>query len=462
MLQNRVWGGRRGHCDDMIGGPRFIFTSADKMKDKSRMASHSRKSGGAKVKMLDAVFKSSGSIEYIGDLSDDARMAGIKVFMEMFKRLVQKNPILKKSLKQLTDRSHTRRSGSQKGGGLFDGEFSQEIRDTEARVKLLREQIADDPRNLVNPQKEFLINDYRDYIKEMKKWRQFHNYVYMFSVPLLAPQFARMLMAFVIHIIAFSASTIPMAGATTYNLFVAFMGHLFSPLNRLTENIFRGAGNRDTESEEPDNSGLCRPGTRPDPSLGCVPIFTPKPAAEEASWRLGVTKIGLDTIDAITFNLQHTLADPLQGFATVAVAAVMLWRIHQLVQYEEDEFRKKLERMKAAQRESVRAMTTMEQTARTAHTAALATLGPAFAQLGNGTALMAIATGIFQTGAPAQQQLLMGAPPQPIPRAVPRLGNAPRGSIVGSPRTHTAALEGLVALGAASRRTRAGSRPPGS
>lgn len=412
--------------------------------------------------MLDAVFKSSGSIEYIGDLSDDARMAGIKVFMEMFKRLVQKNPILKKSLKQLTDRSHTRRSGSQKGGGLFDGEFSQEIRDTEARVKLLREQIADDPRNLVNPQKEFLINDYRDYIKEMKKWRQFHNYVYMFSVPLLAPQFARMLMAFVIHIIAFSASTVPMAGATTYNLFVAFMGHLFSPLNRLTENIFRGAGNRDTESEEPDNSGLCRPGTRPDPSLGCVPIFTPKPAAEEASWRLGVTKIGLDTIDAITFNLQHTLADPLQGFATFAVAAVMLWRIYQLVQYEEDEFRKKLERMKAAQRESVRAMTTMEQTARTAHTAALATLGPAFAQLGNGTALMAIATGIFQTGAPAQQQLLMGAPPQPIPRAVPRLGNAPRGSIVGSPRTHTAALEGLVALGAASRRTRAGSRPPGS
>ena len=442
--------------------PRFIFTSADKMKDNSRMASHSRKSGGAKVKMLDAVFKSSGSIEYIGDLSDEARMAGIKVFVEMFKRLVQKNPILKKGLKQLTDRSRTRRSGSQKGGGLFDGEFSQEIRETEARVKLLREQIADDPRNLVNPQKEFLINDYRDYIKEMKKWRQFHNYVYMLSVPVLAPQFARMLMAFVIHVIAFSASTVPMAGATTYNLVIAFMGHLFSPLNKLTENIFRGAGNRDTGSEEPDSSGLCSPGFRPDPSLGCVRIFTPEAAAEEAPWTLDITRIGMDTIDAITFNLQHTLADPLQGFATVAVAAVMLWRLHQIAQYEDNEFRQKLERMKAAQRESVRAMTTMEQTARTAHTAALATLGPAFAQLGNGTALMAIATGIFQTGAPAQQQLLMGSPALPIPRAVPRLGNAPRGSIVGSPRTHTAALEGLVALGAPSRRTRAGSRPPGS
>jgi len=418
------------------------------------MASHmSRKSGpqGTKLKKLEAVLKSSGSIEYIGDLSDEARMAGIKVFAEMFKRFVQQNPLVKKGLKQLMGRSHTRRS--QKGGGFLDGEFSEEIRDTEGRIKRLRDQLAADPNNLVNPQKEFLIRDYREYIKEMKKWRQFHNYIYMLSVPLLAPQFARMLMAAIIHIIAFSASTVPMAGATTFNLFVAFMGHLFSPLNKLTETIFRGVGNRELSSEEPDdNTGLCRTGFRPDPSLGCVRIFTPQAAAKEPGWTLDVATVGTTVIDAITFNLTQTLAEPLHGIATVAVASAMLWRLHQLAQYEENLFREKLERMKAAQRESVRAMSTLEQTARTAHTTALATLGPAFAQLGNGHALQMIANGIFQTAAPAQQQLM--AAPQPIPRAIGRIEDAPR---FGSPRTESA-LQALMALsGGPSRRVRRGS-----
>ena len=135
----------------------------------------------------------------------------------------------------------------------------------------------------------------------------------------------------------------------------------------------------------------------------------------------------------------------------------MLWRLHQLIQYEENQFREKLERLRAAQRQAVQAMTTLEQNARTAQTAALATLGPAFAQIGNGHALQMIANGIFRTTAPAQQQLLLGATaaPQSIPRAIARIANAPR---VGSHHGEAAALEGLLALSAGpTRRVRRGS-----
>ncbi len=415
----------------------------------------SRKSGssGSKLKKLEAVLQSSGSIEYIGDLSDEQRMAGIKAFAEMFKRFVQKNAVLKKGMKQLTGQSHSRRAGSQRGGGFFDGEFAEEIRDTEARIRRLQEQINADPENLVNPQKEFLIRDYREYIKEMKKWRQFHNYIYMLSIPLLAPQFARMLLALIIHVLAFTAATVPMGGATTYNLFVSFMGHLFSPLNKVTRTLLGGAGNRELTSEEAGDDGLCRPGYRPDLTLGCVKIFTPDAAPAEAGWALDVTKIGHDVIDSVTFNLKQTLAEPLHGIVAVALAAAMLWRLHQLAQYEENLFKEKLERMKNAQRESVRLMSTMEQTARTAHTAAMAAMGPAFAQVGNSHALQLIANGIFRMGAPAQQALLTGSS-LPMSQAVQRIADAPRAT---SPRTQTA-LEGLLALSAGpTRRVRRGS-----
>jgi hypothetical protein len=418
----------------------------------------SRKSGsqGAKLKQLEAVLNSSGTIEYIGDLSDDQRMAGIKVFAEGFKHFVQQNPLLKRGLKELKGRSHTRRSHSQRGGGFFDSEFAEEIRDTEAQNRKLRDEINADPDNLVNPQKVILIRDNREYIKEMKKWRQFHNYVYVLSVPLLAPQFARMLMAVMIHVIAFSASTVPGAGAGLWNGLVAFIGHLFSPINRLTRTVFHGEAQLETEQPD-DNTGLCRPGYRPDPSLGCVQIFTPKAAAADAPWALDVTHIMTSTIDAVKFNLQQTVAEPLHGIATVAVGCAMLWRLHQLIQYEENQFREKLERLRAAQRQAVQAMTTLEQNARTAQTAALATLGPAFAQIGNGHALQMIANGIFRTTAPAQQQLLLGATaaPQSIPRAIARIANAPR---VGSHHGEAAALEGLLALSAGpTRRVRRGS-----
>jgi hypothetical protein len=382
-------------------------------------------------------------------------MAGIKAFADMFKRFVQKNAVIKKGMKQLTGQSHTRRSHShsQRGGGFFDGEFAEEIRDTEARIRRLQDQMDADPQNLVNPQKEFLIRDYREYIKEMKKWRQFHNYIYMLSIPLLSPQFARMLLALIIHILAFSAATVPMGGATAFNVFVSFMGHLFSPLNRVTRTLLGGAGNRESTSEEAGDDGVCRAGFRRDLTLGCVKIFTPDAAPAEAPWTLDVTKIGSDVIDAVTFNLKQTLAEPLHGIVTVALAAAMLWRLHQLVQYEENVFREKLERMKAAQRESVRQMSTMEQTARTAHTAALAAMGPAFAQVGNGHALQLIANGIFRMGAPAQQALLTGSS-IPMSQAVPRIADAPRAT---SPRTQTA-LNGLLALSAGpTRRVRRGS-----
>ena len=420
------------------------------------MASHlSRKSGspGSKLKKLEAVLHSSGSIEYIGDLSDEQRMAGIKAFADMFKRFVNKNAVLKKGMKQLTGASHSRRAGSQRGGGFFDSEFAEEIRETEARIRRLNDQIEADPENLVNPQKEFLVRDYREYIKEMKRWRQFHNYIYILSIPLLAPQFARMLLALIVHVLAFTAATVPMGGATTFNLFVSFMGHLFSPLNKLTKTLFGGAGNREAASEIMDDHGMCRPGYRPDLTLGCVKIFTPNAAAPEAGWTLDVTKIGHDVIDSVTFNLRQTLAEPLHGIVAVALAAAMLWRLHQLVQYEENLFKEKLERMKAAQRESVRQMSTMEQTARTAHTAALAAMGPAFAQVGNGHALQLIANGIFRMGAPAQQALLTGSS-IPMSQAVPRIADAPRAT---SPRTQTA-LNGLLALSAGpTRRVRRGS-----
>jgi len=420
------------------------------------MASHlSRKSGsqGSKLKKLEAVLESSGSIEYIGDLSDEQRMAGIKAFAEMFKRFVNKNAAIKKGMKQLTGPSHSRRAGSQRGGGFFDGEFAEEIRDTEARIRRLNEQIDADPENLVNPQKEFLIRDYREYIKEMKKWRQFHNYIYMLSIPLLAPQFARMLLTLIVHILAFSAATVPMGGATAFNVFVSFMGHLFSPLNKVTRTLFEGAGNRGSTSEEAGEDGLCRPGYRPDLTLGCVKIFTPDAAPAEAGWMLDVTKIGQDVIDNVTFNLKQTLAEPLHGIAAVALAAAMLWRLHQLVQYEENLFKEKLERMKNAQRESVRLMSTMEQTARTAHTTAMAAMGPAFAQLGNGQALQMIANGIFRMGTPAQQLLLTGSPAAAAPQALGRIADAPRAT---SPRTQTA-LNGLLALSAGPTRRRRGS-----
>jgi len=419
------------------------------------MASHlSRKSGspGSKLKKLEAVLHSSGSIEYIGDLSDEQRMAGIKAFAEMFKRFVNKNAVLKKGMKQLTGPSHSRRS--QRGGGMLDGEFAEEIRDTEARIRRLQEQMDADPENLVNPQKEFLVRDYREYIKEMKKWRQFHNYVYMLSIPLLAPQFARMLLALVVHVLAFTAATVPMGGATTFNLLVSFMGHLFSPLNRVTKTLFGGAGNMDSASEIMDDHGMCRPGYRTDLTLGCVKVFTPDAAAPEAPWTLDVTKIGHDVIDSVTFNLKQTLAEPLHGIVAVALGAVMLWRLHQLVQYEENLFKEKLERMKAAQRESVRQMSVMEQTARTAHTAALAAMGPAFAQVGNSHALQLIANGIFRMSAPAQQALLTGSS-VPMSQAVGRIADAPRAAL-GSPRT-TSALEGLLALSAGPTRRRRGS-----
>jgi len=380
------------------------------------------------------VLRSSGNIEYIGNLSYEDRMEGTMAFATMFKSFVEKNPILKKGLKQLTSRSHSRRSHSQRGGGILDSEFAEEIRDTEDRIKRLRSQIEADPDNLVNAQKDFLIRDYREYINVMKKWRQFHNYIYMLSVPLLAPQFAKMLLALIIHIIAFSASTVPMAGATTYNLFISFVGHLFSPLDKLTRTMFKGAGNRELLHEQADDdTGLCRPGYRPDPSLGCVQVFTPEAGSGEAHWKLDVTRIGLDTVNAITFNLQQTLADPLHGIATVAVAAAMLWRLHMLAQYEENLFREKLERMKTAQRESVRSMSTMEQSARTAHTAALATMGPAFAQLGDGRALQMLANGIFQMSAPRQQQLLTGTqmPLLAAPAVAPMLKNREDNALAG-------------------------------
>ena len=390
------------------------------MASRSRSKSLTYKSSGGKEAQLGRLLKYSGPTD-LGNLSSEQRVKLIKGMYDMFKLFVKQNKVLQPLVKDLAPSRRLTRSSSQRGGGEHD----DLIDNAKNEISELQRQLENSPDNPANPQKRMLIVDYSIYIRELKRWRHFTNVIYGLAIPFLSPRFARMFMAAVIHLVSFSLATPAMAGAGAWNIFVAFLGHAFEPLNGVIAGVqTRLANPTGAPIAEMPDSGACPPGSRSDPTLGCISGLQIQPAqAEGSTWSFDVTGIGKNIISDLTANLQTNFAQPLLGVVTVVFAAAMCWRLHVVIKEEDRLYAEKLEKMRDKLRESTRAIAELEHKNVASIRTTAATMGQSYAFLGDGQALQSITQGLFASrgmlGAPPLMSMITADGERPISISAP-------------------------------------------
>lgn len=390
------------------------------MASRSRSKSLTYKSSGGKEAQLARLLKYSGPTD-LGDLGSEQRVKLIKGMYDMFKLFVKQNKILQPLIKDLAPSRKLTRSTSQRGGG----EHEDLIQNAKNEITELQRQLQDSPDNPANPQKRMLMVDYGIYIRELKRWRHFTNAIYGLAIPFLSPRFARMFMAAVIHLVSFSLATPAMAGAGAWNIFVAFLGHAFEPLNGVIAGVqTRLANPTGAPITELPDSGACPPGSRSDPTLGCISGLQIQPTGVEGStWSFDVAGIGKNIISDLTANLQENFAQPLLGIVTVVFAAAMCWRLHIVIVNEDRLYSEKLEKMRDKLRESTRAIAELEHKNVASVRATVASMGQSYAFLGDGKALQSITNGLFAArgmlGAPPAMSMITAGMERPISVSAP-------------------------------------------
>lgn len=415
------------------------------MASRSRSKSLTYKSSGGKEAQLGRLLKYSGPTD-LGNLSSEQRVKLIKGMYDMFKLFVKQNKVLQPLVKDLAPSRRLTRSSSQRGGG---SEHDDLIDNAKNEISELQRQLENSPDSPANPQKRMLIVDYNIYIRELKRWRHFTNVIYGLAIPFLSPRFARMFMAAVIHLVSFSLATPAMAGAGAWNIFVAFLGHAFEPLNGVIAGVqTRLANPTGAPIAEMPDSGACPPGSRSDPTLGCISGLQMQPAqAEGSTWSFDVTGIGKNIISDLTANLQTNFAQPLLGVVTVVFAAAMCWRLHVVIKEEDRLYAEKLEKMRDKLRESTRAIAELEHKNVASIRATAATMGQSYAFLGDGQALQSITQGLFAArgmlGAPPPMSMISAGMQRPM------LTDA-----------DSVATQAMISLAAGPQRVRAGSVKP--
>lgn len=318
--------------------------------------------------------------------------------------------------------SHTRKNSSQSGGGGWFWKKDEDLEWAQEEMERLNAEINSDLRNILNPEKKATVVQLRNFIKKKSEYRHFLNFVYGLSIPFLAPQFAKILLNTIVHLISFSIAGVPtMAGAGAWNVAIYYLSHLFQPVNNMFETLKRIHDAQVGESDAQQDRSTCPPGQRPDPTLGCVPgIFSvEEPLYQNSSSYYDVTTVGKGVITNVSNTLKETLTNPLLGIVTLIVGGYMCYRLHITIIEEDRCFKEDLEKMKGKIYEQMRSVREGRQRTiadQVQAATALATAGATPGQL---------------------QQLFQALNPGGVP---PLLGNAPRAS-------------GTV-------RGRAGSRPP--